>query len=59
MDNLKQQIHIYASLSRFFLGEEINQYKTNLHIDVIAPDKDWKQLGIYPPLFGLIGYFKS
>ena len=24
----------------------------------IAPDKDWKQLGIYPPLFGLIGYFK-
>ena len=23
-----------------------------------APDKDWKQLGIYPPLFGLIGYFK-
>ena len=25
---------------------------------IIAPDKDWKQLGIYPPLFGLIGYFK-
>ena len=25
---------------------------------LIAPDKDWKQLGIYPPLFGLIGYFK-
>ena len=24
----------------------------------IAPDKDWKQLGIYPPLFGFIGYFK-
>ena len=24
----------------------------------IAPDKDWRQLGIYPPLFGLIGYFK-
>ena len=24
----------------------------------IAPDKDWKQLGIYPPLFGLIGDFK-
>ena len=24
----------------------------------IALDKDWKQLGIYPPLFGLIGYFK-
>ena len=25
---------------------------------IIAPDKDWRQLGIYPPLFGLIGYFK-
>ena len=24
----------------------------------IAPDKDWRQLGIYPPLFHLIGYFK-
>ena len=24
----------------------------------IVPDKDWKQLGIYPPLLGLIGYFK-
>ena len=24
----------------------------------IAPDKDWRQMGIYPPLFGLIGYFK-
>ena len=24
----------------------------------IARDKDWMQLGIYPPLFGLIGYFK-
>ena len=23
----------------------------------IAPDKDWRQLVIYPPLFGLIGYF--
>ena len=25
---------------------------------VIAPDKDSRQLGIYPPIFGLIGYFK-
>ena len=24
----------------------------------IAPDKYWRQLGFYPPLFGLIGYFK-
>ena len=24
----------------------------------IAPDKDSRQMGIYPPLFGLIGYFK-
>ena len=27
-------------------------------IMVIAPDKDKKQLGIYPPLFDLIGYFE-
>ena len=27
--------------------------------ETIAPDKDWRQLGIYPPLFDLIGYFKS
>ena len=25
---------------------------------IIAPDKDWGLLGIYPPLFDLIGYFK-
>ena len=25
---------------------------------IIAADKDWRQLGIYPPLFDLIGYFK-
>ena len=24
----------------------------------IAPDKDWKQLGVYHPLFGLISHFK-
>ena len=28
------------------------------NIVIVAPDKDWRQLGIYPPLFGLIGYFK-
>ena len=28
------------------------------HMLFIAPDKDWRQLGIYPPLFGLIGYLK-
>ena len=28
------------------------------YVSAIAPDKDWKQLGIYPPLFGLTGYFK-
>ena len=27
-------------------------------VGTIAPDKDWRQLGIYPPLFDLIGYFK-
>ena len=27
-----------------------------IYAECIAPDKDWKQLGIYPPLFGLIGY---
>ena len=26
-------------------------------VSSIAPDKDWRLLGIYPPLFGLIGYF--
>ena len=31
-------------------GNFENQYK--------APDKDWRQLGIYPPLFGLFGYLK-
>ena len=25
---------------------------------IIAPDKNWRQLGICPPLFGLMGYFK-
>ena len=29
-----------------------------MQIGIIALDKDWKQLGIYQPLFGLIGYFK-
>ena len=29
-----------------------------IEVTVIAPDKDWKQLGIYPSLFGLIGNFK-
>ena len=29
-----------------------------LALFIIAPDKDWRQLGIYPPLFDLIGYFK-
>ena len=35
--------------------------QSNIEISLIvsiAPDKDWGQLGIYPPLFGLIGYFK-
>ena len=30
----------------------------NLAEEFIAPDKDLRQLGIYPSLFGLIGYFK-
>ena len=30
----------------------------NLWVPKIAPDKDWRQLGIHPPLFGLSGYFK-
>ena len=32
--------------------------RADMATPVIAPDKDWRQLGIYPPLFGLIGYFK-
>ena len=31
---------------------------SDLKKENIAPDKDWRQLGIYPPLFDLIGYFK-
>ena len=30
----------------------------SVHLLLIAPDKDWRQMGIYPPLFDLIGYFK-
>ena len=33
-------------------------HNATFHLGLIAPDKDWKQLGIYPLLFGLIGYFK-
>ena len=45
------------------LRKRILNYKSSdtiaiLKMDAIAPDKDWRQLGIYPPLFGLIGYFK-
>ena len=39
-------------------GAKIFGYYFNMASYDIAPDKDWKQLGIYPPLFGLIGYFK-
>ena len=36
-----------------------NTVSSNMHDNrTIAPDKDWRQLGIYPPLYGLIGYFK-
>ena len=38
------------------LGPRKNLKKFNKYS--IAPDKDSRQLGIYPPLFGLIGYFK-
>ena len=43
----------YTSVSWSFL----KPVRQNIGPD-IAPDKDLKQLGIYPPLFGLIGYFK-
>ena len=32
-------------------------YNFEYFLAPIAPDKDSRQLGIYPPLFGLIGYF--
>ena len=38
--------------------ENLGYGKCSKILDTIAPDKDWRQLGIYPPLFGLIGYFK-
>ena len=45
--------------------EEVFERTENVNSDsiicetlTIAPDKDWRQLGIYPPLLDLIGYFK-
>ena len=35
-----------------------DEFHVNFTESHIAPDKDWRQLGIYPPLFDLIGYFK-
>ena len=35
-----------------------NMLSERILVSNIDPDKDWRQLGIYPPLFGLIGYFK-
>ena len=52
---------LFASIlnSSVMLGNYLKQTTSADNIyRCIAPDKDWKQLGIYPPLFGLIGYFK-
>ena len=54
-------IHIHF-LFRHICQKRILQPHHQFHglalFQYIAPDKDWRQLGIYPPLFGLIGYFK-
>ena len=49
-----------ANLEDFPLGNLIEDLHNKWQIEpiAIAPDKDWRQLGIYPPLFDLIGYFK-
>ena len=47
---------IFSVASRVSLS--ICSFQPGLHTVNIAPDKDWRQLGIYPPLFGLLGYLK-
>ena len=51
----------WFSLIPYFVSKYMTTFKESiipLAIVIIAPDKDWRQLGIYPPLFDLIGYFK-
>ena len=48
---------VYFCPGRLFLSTEHSGSIGGV-LEDIAPDKDWRQLGIYLPLFGLIGYFK-
>ena len=48
-DGLILYVNVYANA----MNDSMKMFPSG-----IAPDKDWKQLGIYPPRFGLIGYFK-
>ena len=54
-DHLKKRAWVAKFKCYFLQFSKIMKFQQML---LIAPDKDWKQLGIYPPLFGLIGYFK-
>ena len=45
----------YPDVLVYKISHELNG---RIESKYIAPDKDWKHFGIYPPLFGLIGYFK-
>ena len=64
---LKHWLLLQTDLSTmFFLTKSSNCFARMVRFDFLSPkiviniaqDKDWGQLGIYPPLFGLIGYFK-
>ena len=48
--------------TKILSGQIVKQFRYRLgpmfYMYHIAPDKDSRQLGIYPPVLGLIGYFK-
>ena len=54
-------VSVQENLSSVFAnnkGTDQPAHQRSLISTIIAPDKDWRQMGIYPPLFDLIGYFK-
>ena len=53
-EGLSYPIHFLKSRGSIIRNNFL-KYRTK---QAIAPDKDWKQLGVYPPLFGLLGLFK-
>ena len=55
--NYNNHIELIVYFSALFISQRQRNCLL-VHRDDIAPDKDSRQLGIYPPLFGFIGYFK-